>query len=128
MAAASKEPVKDYPHLASGDAVMAAFIGCMPERDVSSPQGELPGLSIDQEVACRLRRSGYLALRDVSCDVRGGMLSLHGRLPTHYLKQVAQAIAVEVEGVTSVVNRIDVVASKPGAVGGTKPCACPTSR
>jgi osmotically-inducible protein OsmY len=87
------------------------------------------GLNIDQEVACRLRWSGYLALRDVSCGIRGGVLSLHGRLPTHYLKQVAQAIAVEVEGVSSVVNRIDVVASTPGAISeGTKPCACPTSR
>ena len=58
------------------------------------------------------------------------MLSLHGRLPTYYLKQVAQAIAAEVEGVSSVVNRIDVVASTPGAVvAGTKPCAVlPTSR
>ena len=102
---------------------MAALIDCTPDRDTTSAEGVTRGLSIDQEVACRLRRSGYLALRDVSCGLRGGVLSLHGRLPTYYLKQVAQAIAAEVEGVSSVVNRINVVAFTPGAVDErTKPC------
>jgi osmotically-inducible protein OsmY len=58
----------------------------------------------------RLRHSGYLALRDISCDVDGDGLSLHGRLPSYYLKQVAQALVAEVEGVERVVNMIKVSA------------------
>jgi osmotically-inducible protein OsmY len=63
----------------------------------------------------RLRRSGYLALRDVSCDAREGVVYLRGRLPAHYLKQVAQALAAGVEGVCRVVNLIEVATpARPG--------------
>jgi carbon storage regulator len=60
----------------------------------------------------RLRRSGYLALRDIACEVRGGVARLRGRLPTQYLKQVAQAIVAEVEGVIAVSNEIEVIAPR----------------
>jgi osmotically-inducible protein OsmY len=65
----------------------------------------------------RLRSSGYLALRRIHCACEGGVLSLHGCVPSHYLKQVAQAIADEVEGVDRVDNQIRVqsigVAGRP---------------
>jgi osmotically-inducible protein OsmY len=57
----------------------------------------------------RLRSSGYLALRGIRCACEGGVLSLHGCVPSHYLKQVAQAIADEVEGVHRVDNQIRVL-------------------
>jgi osmotically-inducible protein OsmY len=57
----------------------------------------------------RLRRSGYLALRDVACMARDDVVYLHGRLPSYFLKQLAQEIAAGVEGVRRVVNRIDVL-------------------
>ena len=56
-----------------------------------------------------LRRNPYLALRNVSCDCRGGVLVLRGRLPTYYLKQVAQEAVAHLEGVQGVDNRIEVV-------------------
>jgi osmotically-inducible protein OsmY len=56
----------------------------------------------------RFRRSGYLALREVSCLAGDGVVTLQGRLPSHYLKQVAQEIASGLEGVHRVVNRIKV--------------------
>jgi osmotically-inducible protein OsmY len=65
---------------------------------------------INLEAEDRFRRSGYFALRDISCDARNGVLHLRGRLPSYYLKQVAQAVAAEVEGVRRVVNRIEVIA------------------
>jgi hypothetical protein len=37
-----------------------------------------------------LRSSRYAALKHVSCDYRGGVLLLPGRLPIYYLKQIAQ--------------------------------------
>jgi hypothetical protein len=59
-----------------------------------------------------LRRNPYLALRNVSCDCREGVLVLRGCLPTYYLKQVAQQAVAHLEGVKGVENQIQVV---PGA-------------
>ena len=61
----------------------------------------------------RLHRSSYTALRGVGCSFRDGLLELHGILPSHYLKQVAQNLVSDVEGVTTVVNRIDVTSQQP---------------
>ena len=56
----------------------------------------------------RFRASGYLALRGVSCTANDGVAYLHGCLPSHYLKQLAQEIAAAVGGVRLVVNKIHV--------------------
>jgi osmotically-inducible protein OsmY len=56
-----------------------------------------------------LRNSPYLALRNVTCDCRDGVLTLRGCLPTYYLKQVAQAVVARLDGVRQVVNEIQVV-------------------
>gem|GEM_PF-3171501 len=58
----------------------------------------------------RLHRSSYLALRDVSCEVSGSVVTLRGKLPSHYLKQIAQEYATDVAGVSHVVNLIQVLA------------------
>ncbi|MHC5537521.1 BON domain-containing protein [Singulisphaera rosea] len=60
------------------------------------------------EALRRLRKGGYSALQSLSCNVEGPDLSIHGRLPTYYLKQVAQAIVAQVEGVRRVINHIEV--------------------
>ncbi|WP_435010917.1 BON domain-containing protein [Tundrisphaera lichenicola] len=70
----------------------------------------------------RLGNSGYPVLRDISCHVHDGVAFLDGRLRTHYLKQLAQTVAIEMEGIVRVENRIEVVAHKsvadhPGFVG-----------
>jgi hypothetical protein len=57
---------------------------------------------------CRLRRSGYLALQHLSCDFRGGVLTLRGRLPSYYLKQVALAAVATVEGVRRIDDRVEI--------------------
>jgi osmotically-inducible protein OsmY len=67
--------------------------------------------AVAHEAAERLWRSGYLALRDVSCVADDGVVSLHGCLPSYYLKQVAQEIAAGVEGARQVINRIEVLAT-----------------
>jgi len=64
--------------------------------------------TIDHKIAERLRRSNYWALRDISCSTSNGEVCLMGMLPSYYLKQVAQEIALGVEGVRHVVNRIKV--------------------
>jgi osmotically-inducible protein OsmY len=70
-----------------------------------------PAIEIDRRVEDLFRRSGYLALRDVSCVAYGDVLYLRGRLPSYYLKQVAQEVAASVVGARRLVNIIEVSAS-----------------
>lgn len=63
---------------------------------------------IQEAIEERFRKSGYLALRDVSCLAQEDEVHLLGRLPSYFLKQIAQEIAAGVEGVRRVINRIDV--------------------
>ena len=65
-------------------------------------------LRVGESAVDRLRSSSYYALRDIRCEYREGVLTLLGRLPSHYLKQVALKVVAEVEGVTEIVNRIEV--------------------
>jgi osmotically-inducible protein OsmY len=58
----------------------------------------------------RLHRHSHLALRRVRCEVKNGLLVLHGCLPSYYLKQVAQSLVCGLEGIRGVENRIEVVA------------------
>ncbi len=69
-----------------------------------------PARPVEHEALTRLHGSGYLALRDVTCWVRDGSLHLRGSLPSYYLKQVAQAVVVDLEGVDDIVNQIQVIA------------------
>jgi osmotically-inducible protein OsmY len=78
------------------------------DHPISSTSAPLPALAHAAEQ--RLWRSGYLALRNVSCRACDGVVSLHGCLPSYYLKQVAQELASGVEGARLVINRIEVLA------------------
>ncbi len=66
-----------------------------------------------------LRSNPYLALKNVSCeDCRvesgeGGLVVLRGCLPSYYLKQIAQTVVAQVEGVRRIDNRIQVVKPAP---------------
>jgi hypothetical protein len=76
-----------------------------PDEQTPDPQASL------QAVAERALRSGpYPALKRLSCDCRGGVLVLRGRLPSYYLKQMAQeVVAHQVQGVGRLDNQIQVV-------------------
>ena len=69
----------------------------------------IPWVDTGARVEAQLRRSGYLALQDVSCDVHSGSARLVGQVPSYYLKQIAQETAGEVEGVRTVLNELVVV-------------------
>jgi len=69
--------------------------------------------SLGERAEARLRANAYLALKNISCEFHEGVLTLRGCLPSYYLKQVAQAAVVGVEGVFRIDNRIEVV-SGPG--------------
>jgi hypothetical protein len=74
---------------------MADSVACAAAR--RSEPGEL--------AESKLRRSGYLAMRHLSCELRAGALTLRGCLPSYYLKQVALAVVATVEGVERTTTR-----------------------
>jgi hypothetical protein len=74
----------------------------------------VPPASIQAVAERGLRSSRYSALKHVSCDYRGGVLVLRGRLPTYYLKQVAQeVVAHQFDKAERLENRIQVVRPAP---------------
>jgi osmotically-inducible protein OsmY len=54
-----------------------------------------------------LRQSPYPPLHGVACRFRDGVLTLTGRVPSYYLKQIAQSLVLSVEGVMQVHNDIE---------------------
>ena len=89
----------------------------MPARNLASPESAAPSRPPHpgpKELAeGRLRRNPYLALKNVACDCRGGVLVLRGCLPSYYLKQVAQEAVARLEGVQAVDNQIQVMPPPP---------------
>jgi osmotically-inducible protein OsmY len=66
---------------------------------------------IEEAAEGHLRRSGYLALRDIGCTCCEGVVTLRGCLPTFYLKQLAQHVVAELADVCGIINHIEVLAS-----------------
>ena len=64
--------------------------------------------TVELQARERLGASPYAQLRKVRCHVRDGMLFLTGELSSYHMKQMAQAAVRSVEGVTVVVNLIEV--------------------
>jgi BON domain len=77
-------------------------------RGSNAPEGGL--LAAVDEARSLLRTSSYSALREISCVADDGALYLRGRVPSHYLKQLAQELASRVDGVRLVKNLIEVTA------------------
>ena len=67
-------------------------------------------LGVAEHARSRLLGNPYLALRNVSCEYQGGVLTLRGCLPSYHLKQVAQTAVAALDGVERVVNEIEVLA------------------
>jgi osmotically-inducible protein OsmY len=60
----------------------------------------------------RLGGTSYQFLRFVDCCFQNGVLTLRGRVPSFYLKQMAQSVLANLEGVDRIDNRVDVVNSR----------------
>jgi osmotically-inducible protein OsmY len=69
--------------------------------------------NVAEQAESRLRAHGSLALKNIACDYRDGVLTLSGCLPTYYLKQVAQAVVGQLDGVQHLVNDIEVMPASP---------------
>ena len=62
-----------------------------------------------ERVARALRATGYGALRGVVISVSARVVMLLGRVPSYYLKQIAQATALAVPGAHQIHNGLEVV-------------------
>ena len=60
------------------------------------------------EIRRRLRSAGHWALRSIECEYSEGEVVLRGRVPTYYMKQVAQSVLLADPAVETVVNLIEV--------------------
>jgi hypothetical protein len=56
----------------------------------------------------RLQQSPYPEVRNVSCEVRDGVLLLSGRVSSYYFKQLAQTLVADANGVMQVNNQVNV--------------------
>lgn len=56
-----------------------------------------------------LRKTSHSVLSRIGCDFEQGVLKLEGRLPSFYLKQLAQEAVSDVEGVEEILNQVEVV-------------------
>ena len=59
-----------------------------------------------------LHASGYTQFRQLQVYFEHGRITLQGRLPTYYLKQVAQSAVLSVDGVRDIDNDVKVISCK----------------
>jgi osmotically-inducible protein OsmY len=64
---------------------------------------------LGQRVELALRATGYLPLRGVEVSIDGQRAILTGRVPSYYLKQIAQTAALSVPGVLDLRNDVQVI-------------------
>lgn len=60
------------------------------------------------KVSQQLQGTGHLRLRNVTVEENQGHVTLKGRVPSYYLKQLAQTVAVSVGGVGEIRNELTV--------------------
>ncbi|HMB05358.1 MAG TPA: BON domain-containing protein [Isosphaeraceae bacterium] len=90
------------------------------ERRVATAGTTARQRRIEESSESRRRRSGYLALKDINCTYHDGEMTLRGRLPTYYLKQIAQHLVAEIKGVRRIIDEIVVLALSGREVVGSE--------
>jgi hypothetical protein len=75
---------------------------------VPCSESPLSDAAIARRALERLRNSSFVAIRALTCDVHEGMLTIRGRLPNFYTKQVALSLLADVEGVEEIADRVQV--------------------
>ncbi|NUQ63337.1 MAG: BON domain-containing protein [Pirellulales bacterium] len=57
-----------------------------------------------------MQNASYAALRNVTCEYTHGVLTLHGKVPSYYQKQLAQETVRRIDGIRQIINEIEVLA------------------
>jgi len=66
-----------------------------------------PASILEQAEQC-LDDDGRLRLHSVSCAFHQGILTLSGRVPTYYVKQLAQEVLRAIDSVECIANELEV--------------------
>ena len=69
----------------------------------------LEGRRLAERIERALHATGYSALRDIKVFVNARIVHLVGRVPSYYLKQLAQVTALAVPGTHQIHNDVDVI-------------------
>jgi hypothetical protein len=80
---------------------------------------------LSHRVKLTLTRSSYPALAALDVSERQGVIVISGRLPSYYMKQIAQTIAGAVDGVRRLENNVLVLREEPASPQPTRPAAAP---
>lgn len=64
--------------------------------------------ALAESVARALVATGYSALREIEIEICNGIAVLWGCVPTYHQKQLAQAVAQNVDGVRGIANAVEV--------------------
>src|SRR5438093_5624110 len=73
--------------------------------DSAADDADLP---LEDKLRLALSATGYSTLRHIGVDHDNGHMVMRGRVPTYFLKQLAQSIAASFPGVHFVDNHIEV--------------------
>lgn len=73
-----------------------------------SSRRELDPQTIQAAIQEALHRAGYGELRRVQVKCDGEAVTISGRVPTYYLKQLAQHVALDVAGIERIRNELHV--------------------
>ncbi len=65
-------------------------------------------VDIEEQARVRLQHSQYRAIRRVTCRFDSGVLTLEGHVPTFHYKQLAQTAVAHMDGVSQIINEIEV--------------------
>ena len=76
---------------------------CWPDSTADSTNHQL-----EDDLHHAFRTAGYAQLRHIGITHQIGCVTLRGRVPTYFLKQLAQSLASSLLGVQVVVNHIEV--------------------
>jgi len=77
--------------------------------DAAAKSAQAAGRRLSEQIIQVLRGTGYLSLRDLDIFAAEGFVILRGRVPSYYLKQVAQATVLGLPGVDDVRNELDFI-------------------
>jgi hypothetical protein len=77
----------------------------------------LPRSVADEHAAMRaraqLQNSSYPELRGLDCSFAEGVLTVHGRLPSFYLKQVVWSLVAQLAEIEEVADGIEIIDPPP---------------
>ena len=79
-----------------------------PSAEPRLPDARRAQAALERKIAVVMHDAPYPALRHISCVLDDGVLTLQGRVPSYYLKQIAQTLVRPLEGVRVIHNELDV--------------------